>query len=363
MTGSETLPTRIRRVGRGVVVPVLPGVAGRAPVETGVLAQSGENVAQSITWRGTKRWTLDPKPPREEDIEQRDERVLFAGLLYGHFGHFLVESTARLWAFAALRQEIDRVVFVPRIQIRTDRVLDFYRSFFDILDIDRPIENLITPTCFSEVFVPQQGIGIFNLISGLPEYRSFMRSRVAANVAASGAERIYISRSALPRGKGGLLGETLIEGLFEREGYTVFHPQKHSFREQLAAYRAADYIVSPDGSPLHMAALAVRPGTKIAVLARRPELADQFDVQFRAFCDIAPLIIDAVVRHWVPESETGPNRLSFGELDLGVVQGALKEGGFVSRSANWPDLAGFVASDLVAELRVHHKTGFRAHSS
>jgi len=99
----------------------------------------------------------------------------------------------------------------------------------------------------------------------------------------------------------------------EAEGYTAFHPQKHTFEEQIAAYKAATHIISIDGSPLHMAV--------------------------KAFQDIETTTISALVQNWIPETDNRPSRVSFGEVDFGVIYDQLKEGGFIS-GADYANLIG-----------------------
>ncbi len=349
----------IRAVENGIVVPIPSAVTTQQPLNTGVLTHDLKPVPESITWRGGNRWTFESRIPADSEINHETGTHMFAGLLYGHFGHFLVESTARLWAIEQLKGKIDSIVFVPKLQVRLERVLENYRPFFDLLEIDIPMVNLAEPTRFETVMVPQQGFGMFGMVMGIPEYRDFMRSRIGRSVTGDGTEKLYISRSALPQKRGGLLGEEKIEEYLSDEGYRIFHPQLHSFEDQLAAYKSADFIISADGSPLHMAALAAKPTVKVAVLARRPNVAKQFDYQFRAFCGIEPEIIDAIRCHWIPEESEFPDRLSHGELNLGTVCSALKEAGFIRGTNPWQEIPEDQRKSVLSALEERQGWAFR----
>ena len=351
----------IRTLPEGIVVPVAKDVQTPQQPSTGVLDASLQDVPESITWRGGNRWTFPPRVPEPLEIQSMSGSYMFGGLLYGHFGHFLVESTARLWAFEKLHDKIDGIVFVPKVQVRLDRVLLKYKPFFDLLEIDTPILNLPDPTRIDRLYVPQQGFGMFGMIEGLPEYRDFMRSRLEGTVQGDGTEKLYISRSALPKGRGGLLGEKMIETYLENEGYRIFHPQKHSFHDQLAAYKSAKMIISPDGSPLHMAALVAQPTARIAVLARRPNIALQFRAQFRAFCNIECQIIDTIARHWIPEGADRPDRLSHGEPDLEGLGHALALAGFLKPDTKWGALDDAHRNALLDELQKLQGTNFKVY--
>jgi hypothetical protein len=349
----------IREVKDAVVVPIPSDNDGPQPLNTGVLTPDMGHVEESITWRDGRRFTLDPRIPDPSEIEAIPGRYMYAGLLFGHFGHFLVESTARLWAYENLKDKIDGIVFVPKVQRRIDHVLNVYKPFMDLLDIGVPIINQGEPARFETLYVPQQGFGMFGMIEGLKEYREFMRTRMPRKIKDDGAKKLYVSRSALPQQRGGILGETVIEELLEAEGYRIFHPQLHNFEEQLSAYKSADYIISPDGSPLHMAALVVKPTTKIAVLSRRPDVAQQFELQFRAFCGIDTVTIDVLKAHWIPVNHARPSRMSYGEVDFGALHAQLLAGGLIDGTSAWPDMAEEQRVQIMASLEERQRIGFK----
>lgn len=349
----------IREVKNGIVVPLPSDNDGIQALHTGVLTPDFQEVEESVTWRDGNRFSLEPRVPPAAEIEKISGRYMFAGLMFGHFGHFLVESTARLWAYEQLKDQIDGLVFVPKVQRRIDHVLNVYTPFMRLLDINCPIINLPEPAQFDSVLVPQQGFGMFGMIQGLPEYRDFMRTRMGAKLASDGAEKLYVSRSALPEQRGGLIGETLIEEYLAAEGYRIFHPQKHSHEDQMVAYKSADFIVSPDGSPLHMAALVAKPTAKVAVLARRPAIAEQFEIQFKAFCGIDTVTIDALKCHWIPNNHARPSRLSYGELDFGKLYTQLKAGGLISAKTPWPEMTDTDRKSVMEALEERQKIGFK----
>lgn len=349
----------IREVKDAIVVPLPSDNDGIQALHTGVLTTDLAEVEESITWRDGNRFSLLPRTPEATEIEHIEGRYMFAGLMFGHFGHFLVETTARLWAYEQLKGQIDGIVFVPKVQRRIDHVLNVYTPFLRLLDIECPIINLPEPARFDTLMVPQQGFGMFGMIQGLPQYRDFMRSRMGAKIASDGAAKLYVSRSTLPEGRGGLIGETLIEEYLAAEGYRIFHPQKHSHEEQLVAYKSADFIISPDGSPLHMAALVAKPTAKVAVLARRPSIAAQFEIQFRAFCGLDTVTIDALRCHWIPNNHARPSRLSYGEVDFGTVYKQLKAGGLIGAKKPWPEMTEQDRKAVMDSLEERQKIGFK----
>ncbi|WPY95565.1 glycosyltransferase family 61 protein [Limimaricola variabilis] len=346
-----------RCLDRALVVPPPIGAPNRAVQHSGVLTEARLPVPEAITWRGDSAVTLPPPPP-SGPVETLAGRWLFLGPLFGHFGHFLVESIARLWALEGLRDEIDGVLFVPKFQHRVQQVADTYRPFLAALGVDLPMRSLERPTRVERLHVPVQGFGMFGMIEGAAEFRRFMREHAGKAVAPAGAERIYISRSGLPVGRGSILGEARLEAWLADQGYSIFHPQQHDFTSQIAAYKAAREIVAVDCSPLHLLALVGDAEQKVGIIARRPgRLAEIFARQLRAFSGARATAIDALQRNWIEEKAQRPNRLSWGEVDFAAIQTALARGGLVSAAPGWSALGD---EDVAAQIdRIAAASGTR----
>jgi hypothetical protein len=284
------------------------------------------------------RITVAPDPqPAAEHLEGS---WLFGGLFYGHFGHFLCETTSRLWA-ADLLGEFDGIVFYPKQRLTHEaRQFRHQRPFFTALGLaDKTIRAPQHPVTIERLALPPPGFGIGELIAGRPEYRAFMRDRLGDGIAADGAADIYVSRARLPSKRGAILLETRIEALMEAAGYTVFHPQEHDLPTQIAQWKAARRIVSLDGSALHLAAMLVAPETKLAILNRGPSqnIVDYIR-QFRAFAGIEPTRIDAVAAYYHRADKRVVKRETHAVLDLPATGAALSEAGFLDAAPPWPAL-------------------------
>lgn len=264
---------------------------------------------------------------------------LFGGILYGHFGHFLVESTSRLWALDHLPVPVDGAMFMPRKQVAWPR--RFLRPMQPFLKMFGPAaaasDAIVKPTRIERLVLGPQGFGTGDMMGASPEYRAFIRKNFGADIAADGAENIYISRSQLFSKRGRYLGEAEIERLFEAEGYRIFHPQDHPVAVQIAQYKAAKRIVSSDSSALHLAAFFADPGDEIAIVMRRPgDIVEDFISQYQNFAGINPVIIDALngrlyhiggIRKQMSEV--------FSELDFPTLGQQLHQAGFITRPDDW----------------------------
>jgi len=328
---SETLTTLENAT---VVPPVESGFVQAA----GLLGADGAYCHQGALWRKYRPLTTAPQAPAEIG-EQIPGRWLWGGVLWAHFGHFLVESTARLWAVDQLDKPVDGILFIPKRPKVGDSVRGFQKDFIHLMAPDMPIRVAAEPVHVQELVVPGQGFGLGKITSGTQKFRDAVHNRFARDIEPNGPEKIYISRSGLGLGKGGLLGEERLEQLLEAEGYQIFHPQKHDIATQIARYKAAKQVVAADGSALHLFAMVGRPDQQVAMILRRKSGAHNLlSDNVAHFCGRAPLVIGALRTEWVKAGKQRSNRQSFGELNLLAIGQALGEAGFVKKGATWPDL-------------------------
>ena len=350
---------RIALIEGALVVPPAKGLGNQSVQKSGVLTPEGRLVEEGVTWRGQNPVTIAPAMPTGE-IADLKGTWMFLGPLFGHFGHFLVESICRIWAFDRLRDKIDGVIYVPKFQNRPDHVANVYRPFLQALGVTAPMLNLEDPTRVERLYVPAQGFGMFQMIEGAPEYRDFVRRFAGKTIEPKGAEKIYISRSALPAIRGSILGEKRLEAWLEAEGYETFHPQKHPHDAQIAAYRAARQIVGVDCSPLHLLALVGDKDQKTGIVARRDGDLDQyFARQIRAFQGAEATPMNFLVRNWIEADATRPSRTSWGEIDFTALHGALLAAGLITDPAPWPSLTEAEIAEEVARIGAGAQTTFK----
>lgn len=332
------LADEIRVVENAVVVPWGRGERRGMARPAGVFTAEGEPCAEAQCWRSSARpATVPPEMPDEAEIERTlPGTVLFGGLAYGHFGHALCESTARLWALSAYEASIDSLLFMPKKRITwPNRSLGQVKNIAGSLGIKTPIEATNAPVRVERLVVAPQGFGVGNMIGGSPEFRAFADAQWRQRVQAEGAEKIYISRTEVFRKRGRLLLEEYIEDKMRAEGFEIFHPQQHDLATQLARYKAAKMIVSTDNSALHLAAFVAMPDCKIGILLRRPgNIFRDFQEQLRRFAGIDPLIVNACQRYWFRKDEP----VQFNEIialaDLEKIGRELAQAGFIG-AADW----------------------------
>lgn len=296
--------------------------------------------------------TVTPDRDPAQPVEDVAGRWLFGGMFYGHFGHLLCETTARLWALDHAGP-VEGVLFHPKLAFRHEnRMIRDHLDLFHALGLGHlKLRAPQSPVRVAEIAIPEQGFGIGDMAAGRPEYRAFMRDRLSRAAPPDGPENLYISRSALPTKRGSVLLETRIEALMEQAGYTIFHPQMHPLTDQLSRYRAARRIVALDGSALHLAAMVLRPDAQVAILNRGPsQNIDDYIRQFRAFAGTDPLRIEAVRHYWFQSGRRVVKRETHALLDFPTVGAALAAAGFLPAGTGWTNPAQADIDTAVATL-------------
>lgn len=202
--------------------------------------------------------------------------VMYAGLLYQHFGHFLLESLGRLWAYKKVQHLDPYVLFLlaydPPDYLETR---NFAYQVFKGFNI--PLRKIIfvkDPTRIRAAIIPSQKYGYGHCLRPGPEFLDFVRSfSFPKNHPAgfSGAKNIYVSRSRLNAGAGKAVGEIYFEEYLRENGYLIFFPENFTLYEQLTVYSEAENLLFSDGSAIHACILLPSLKAKVAVIARRKD--------------------------------------------------------------------------------------------
>lgn len=240
---------------------------------------------------------LPPELARPD--QQRRGTWVYGGILLNHFGHVLVETGARLWAVQKLMDQgvaLEGVLFQRKVADggrARGRLPPTSNAFLSIFAPDLPIVCAETPEIVETLYVPDLGISPTpERFVGTQAQWAYFRDRAARVPGKAGPADIYVSRSA-EGARGGFLFEADLEAAMAAAGYLIYHPQRHSIPDQIATYRGARRLVSIDGSALHLAAAALQPDARVAILARREFFAWAIADQLRAAARCSAVVIDA----------------------------------------------------------------------
>lgn len=357
----KPLAGEIRVVENAVIVPWGEGKRQGMARPAGVFTADGEYCADAQTYRsGGKPTTVEPICPTEDQIDRTVEgTMLYAGMSYGHFGHALCESLARLWAVDVFDDPIDALAFIPKQQMTwPERSLSMVKNITGSFG-DLPRHTAFNkPTRIERLVIAPQGFGTSGLMVGCPEMRDFTDRRLRQTVKPAGPDKIYITRSGLFRKRGRFLMEDYIEAKMEAEGYTIFHPQAHDLETQLAWYKGASVIVSTDNSALHLAAFVIPPECRIGILLRRPgTIFEDFQLQLKWFAGVTPDIVDACTRFWFRTGEKVQYNELYALIDFAKTSQALKDAGLIE-NADWVNPSEKDVDEAVKVLEAESEMAF-----
>lgn len=208
------------------------------------------------------------------------ERAIYAGPLFLHYGHFIMESLARLWAFSNQKKLYPdlKVVFCPfhnnSAELNVDDFPSFVHSIFAILGISMDDIHLVKNTLLIEhLLLPEQGCGLNKSIH--PEFLEYLSSSFAGKSADAEeramiplGKKIYVCRLGV-KNKGSLLGEVLLSHVLEINDFEVFYPERFSVVDQVLIYQTAECIVFSEGTAIHSLVFCGRLNCPIIIIKRR----------------------------------------------------------------------------------------------
>lgn len=265
----------IEIVGRGYATPHrLTGVPGK--LSGCIYREDGSKVEASERLGGVKGdLVISHNPDRVEIITGAtalEGRSLYLGHhMGGHYGHFITEGLAALWALEDLPvEQFDHFVLHPFVFDAT--MTPYMRYCFDSLGIPPERVTLIgsEPLAFDEIVVPER---LFRLNhSGDPRLQWVYRT-IAAHGDANDAgtrptsAKVYLSRRKYSRTTLDrvVANEVDIEAAFAQRGFAIVYPEELSFAEQLELYSAAEMIAGISGSNLHNCVF-MQPGSTVIEL-------------------------------------------------------------------------------------------------
>ena len=237
----EQLP--VLTLENAVVTPpfeVFDEANGRRESEAGVFDQYGHYI-QNTSISIKKKVSLPAIP-----IPYIDETVIYCGMLILHYGHFLLQSTARLY-YCLKHPELNwRLCFVTG---NADTPIPKYiYDFFNLLHI--PWSRLLilsSYTRFKTLILPPLSSRYY--VDYTEDY-ILPFQRAAENIPPANHKKIFISRKKW-NGLAKCFGEEKLEELFRKNGFHSIMPEQMSLQEQIATFKGAEMIAGINGTAFH----------------------------------------------------------------------------------------------------------------
>lgn len=335
----EPLADRIITVDQAVLAKTPQSEGWR--IKASVFDANGNPVPEAICWLTHRQTaTIARSHPRKNRIKPLAGTWLFGGRFFPHFGHFLTETLSRLWALDHIDQPIEGVLFFSTQNDCQESAAKMFAQLSEILDI--PIKYKICDEFYrvDQLIIPPQASGLGRLVLSSPDLRDFITTHIKRDLEPTGHDKIYISRSGQFNKIGrSFLGEARLEELLRAEGYTIFHPQDHSWVDQLRHYLSATHILGPDGSPFHMVNFTGRSDVNAGVIQRRPgHDANQMVHQGELYGLKNVYALPHLGRYWGSAGDRRSGLKMVCEVKFADLCKDLKKRGFISNKAKWRNL-------------------------
>ena len=191
--------------------------------------------------------------------KKSDEKVVYLGVFFNHYGHFLLESLSRL-SYALKKDDCD----IKYAYIGDFALFEPYKTMLSLVGIEEAdLIKITEPTQFKEVVIPLPSYRIADYIS--EDYTSIIERIKSSLRANKKYKKIYLSRGKYDDGK--TFGEKQIEATFRRNGYKIIFPEKLPITEQISMMMGCDTVAGITGSHMHNVVFC-RKNTKIINLNR-----------------------------------------------------------------------------------------------
>ena len=234
--------------------------------------------------------------------------AVFAGYMRKIWGHFIMNTTARLWYLLHGAPADAKIVFAVTPEENTGFWLrGNYAELLDMLGIADRIVIISEPTAFESLTVPALGFNLQTSVS--PEWVDVFRkvraealSRTSPDVGSP--KKIFFSRSAWKEHLPKDIGAELADNYFMRNGYTIVRPEQISLSAMIRMLDSAEAIAFPDGSIAHNILFA-RPGTPTVIVEKLPT-TKIFQEGANIASEISPVYIEGSLAVRPVEEGSGP---------------------------------------------------------
>ena len=255
----------------------VPGVdiVDRAPFKYlgGAYRKDGTLVSESALWRRLARG-MDCATMAYPSLPKATAQIpagVFGGVLFPHFGHLLVESTARSWW---LVEHEPTLPLVLQFQAGTDVIPKYAHQLFRLAGVGLHVVSKGGLSEVDRLVVPDPAL--VERMHGHPYFLKFfdrVRSAALTNpIKGEYGDLLFVARGA---GVAQVFGEELVATELVRQGYRVLDPTATSLEEQIVAFSKATHIVGSIGSAMHNIVHAVR-AQRVAYLVRQGAVSATF---------------------------------------------------------------------------------------
>ncbi len=260
--GTSNYTLKVRSYEDAVFMP-MPARRLLRGTKAGAFDADGNFIRESGLERSYARIIAPAKLDPQAELATMDETAILGGYIPPHFGHFILESLARLWAI--------RRFDCPIIWGGGVNAQGFVREIFDLIGL--PPERMVfvdTPLHLRRLWVATPGYIIRDWCD------TEQMAALAVRDCQPDGTRLYLSRSRFKSSIANVQGEEVVETRLAALGWTILYPEEHSISDQIYALARASVIAGLEGSALH-SIVFLRNVTARIIVVRRPKPNPNFN--------------------------------------------------------------------------------------
>ncbi|OOZ48100.1 hypothetical protein BOW39_12445 [Solemya velum gill symbiont] len=186
-----------------------------------------------------KQWIPSRKPEKSTRVVKG--KYIFAGYLFTHYGHCLLDSLSRLWLIKHYKE-------LPLLWLgveERDSINEMHYELFDLVGIHNEMETVKEQIQVEELVFPDPDYVIANKFTKeQAQAIAIYPERVLKR-----GKKVWLSRRNLASGR--IINEEEVEDALQKRGWIIFVPEKHRIKEQLEMLCDAERIAGIDGSAFH----------------------------------------------------------------------------------------------------------------
>jgi capsular polysaccharide biosynthesis protein len=163
-----------------------------------------------------------------------------------NYYHWLCESIFRLWM---VRRQLDNLVLVlPEYYKDADFITGSLAPFKikHVIYIPNGKSLMVKNLCLPQIKPICDSYNSKHLKQVSKFYKKYVLFE--KRLPFDRIDKLYVSRQLAPRRK--VVNEDEIQNILKKYGFTIFHPEKHNFLEQVAIFSKVKYLVGEHGSGL-----------------------------------------------------------------------------------------------------------------
>lgn len=238
-----------------------PTVSGNVldALSGGVFDQDGLLVPACLQPRSDAHNAINPVQTGQRRAPSRSvPKAVFGGVAFDHFGHFLLESTSRLWALPEYRD-------LPWLFLTTgaETLPQYQLGFLELLGLPKdnivPVGDVIA---VEELLLPEASFTYHHHVTHA--YRDTFRRALLPERTGQG-RRVFLSRKNTTIAL--TIGERELEAALLADGWDIEFPETLSPREQALLFHEDNTILGLQGSAMHLGLFAP-PGRRTVHLCR-----------------------------------------------------------------------------------------------